>query len=200
MLFIYQSNDSKILLKKSLKIIKNQPLENPFKKETFLVKNKEIEKWIKIYISYFLGIYANIDFLSIDAFIKKAFIKANSDISNQYLLNKKTMFWKLMNLKNINDFLRYKKNKIKKEEILEFSYKFYKLFCKYDIYRPDLIKAWGEKQILNTENINSIPIQKWQKKIWEQTINFSDKNIIFNYLNLENLILETIKKKKKKKT
>ncbi|XRX42990.1 MAG: exodeoxyribonuclease V subunit gamma [Buchnera aphidicola (Tetraneura sorini)] len=200
MLFIYQSNDSKILLRKSLKIIKDQPLKNPLKTETFLVKNKEIEKWIKIYISHFFGIYANIDFLSIDYFIKKIFIKINSDVLNQYLLNKKKIFWKLMNLKNINDFLRYKKNNIKKEEILEFSYKFYKLFCKYDIYRPNLIKSWSENQILNRANINSIPIQKWQKKIWEQTINFSDKNIIFNYLNLENLILKTMKKKKKKRS
>ncbi|CAL4043490.1 RecBCD enzyme subunit RecC [Buchnera aphidicola (Tetraneura ulmi)] len=200
MLFIYQSNNSKNLLKKSLEIIKNKPLKNPLEKEIFLVEHQEIEKWIKISISYFSGICANINFLSINNFIKKIFIKINPNASHQYFSNKKIFFWKIMKLKNIDSLSRYKKEKKNEEKILELSYKLYKLFHKYDIYRPDLIESWNNNLLLKINDINSIPIQKWQKKIWRKIVGSFNKknNTILNYLNLENLILKNKKKIKER--
>ncbi|BGI51528.1 MAG: exodeoxyribonuclease V subunit gamma [Buchnera aphidicola (Ceratovacuna japonica)] len=136
--------------------------------EIFIVKNYKIAKWIEIFITKKIGIFANIKFYTIENFFCKVFKK-------KIFFRDLELFWEiLLNQKN-NYIKKFFKNKLDEKKKILFSLEIKKIFKKYLLYDP--------KIILNLKNNSQKSKEKqFQKKLWKSLNNFK-KNNFYNCIN-----------------
>jgi len=105
MFILYKSIKFQVLIKKAYNIILKNPLSNPLNKEIFIVPNKEIEQWIKIFIAKKYNVSANIKFLQLNDFMWKIFKKSIPNYNFKSQFNKYSIIWKIMKLPNIKKLI-----------------------------------------------------------------------------------------------
>ncbi|WP_343377646.1 exodeoxyribonuclease V subunit gamma [Buchnera aphidicola (Formosaphis micheliae)] len=190
MFLIYQSHRFDVLIRQACKIMKDSPLTDPFKKEIFLVKNKETIKWIKILIADKLKISANIEFIDIHNFINKLLLNIIPQNTSPIIYHQSKMIWKIMTIiekEKTKNLIINKNNSLLKK--FQFASYIADLFDQYLIYRPDWIYNWEIDKNNLIYNTNEI----WQKKLWKKLITSNKKNHKkFNFSHHYNFILQKI--------
>ncbi|WP_348666572.1 exodeoxyribonuclease V subunit gamma [Arsenophonus symbiont of Ornithomya chloropus] len=178
MLHIYHSNKLKIHVEIIANLIKKKPLNNPFKKEIIVVQNLNISNWLQIELAKKLDVVANISFLLPSTFFYKMFSSILFNISEESVLNKRTMIWKVMQIlpslmyKPMFKLLKeYLKEDINKSKLYQLSCKIADVFNQYLIYRPEWLEKWYNQQLV--EGLSDH--QEWQKELWLALIQYSKK-------------------------
>lgn len=199
MFIVYHSNKSYILKDIMINLIKNFPLQNPFKSEIILVQNNYISQWIQLEITNKLGISANINFLFPHNFIWKIFFQIYNKKHIKNPFSGSLIKWKLMDilisLKDKKEFTfinEYLNNDFNKEKCFYFASMVVNLYKCYLVFRPELLIDW----LYNKNYKNIKKSQYWQILLWKELINENSeisKSLIF-YLNIYKKI---IKKKNK---
>ncbi|WP_343189363.1 exodeoxyribonuclease V subunit gamma [Buchnera aphidicola] len=177
MFTLYKSQTINNLIKKIFKKKKNNLVSNPLQNEIFITNNKATSKLVKILITKYTGISANIKFKKIDFLLYKIIkkIKKKKYKTKKFFIKKKKIIWKI--------FKTFKKKKKKKKYFI-FSEKISEIFKKYLIYRKNWIKNLKKKNISK---------QKIYIKIWKKII-FKKK---YNFYKLLNFFKKNLKKIKK---
>ncbi|XBC43724.1 MAG: exodeoxyribonuclease V subunit gamma [Buchnera aphidicola (Floraphis choui)] len=183
MFTLYRSYSFSYLIEKACSIFINNPLSNPLTSEIFVTPNKEINHWIKIFITQKYSISSNIKFLKFNQLIWEILKYITPNSCPQLEFKKYNLIWKMMNIKDIKyltSFISKSNSKIKLFEIISF---ISICFKEYLLYRPDWIKKWETS--LELFNQEDILINK-NKLLWITLIKYMhDKNQpIWNYSNL----------------
>ncbi|QJC35871.1 exodeoxyribonuclease V subunit gamma [Enterobacteriaceae endosymbiont of Donacia sparganii] len=183
MFTIYYSNKIDILLNLIKIQIKKFPLKNPLTSEIILYDNyKNFSKLIKINFSNILGIYGNINFISLDKFIWNIFIKIIPNIYKDDFLYKENITWLISLLipdliysTEFTNFTKYFSYKIKDFNYLfQLSTQISNLYNHYQKYKPELLLLWEQnKVLLSLKNKH----QTWQAKLWKTLLTYY-KNIL----------------------
>ncbi|WP_158345067.1 exodeoxyribonuclease V subunit gamma [Buchnera aphidicola] len=181
MIEAYISNKLEFLIKKACNIIQNTPTKNPLQKEIFIIDNKEVSQWIKIFIANYSGISSNIEFYTLHEFIWKIFKYILPHCNNEYY-NNVSLFWKIMALQETENFYKIgfnaTKSSIKKSHFASY---FSILFQKYMVQRPNWILNW-EQDIINYNTTSHSKL--CQSKLWKLIINCDSNKLKYNFSNL----------------
>ncbi|WP_343152543.1 exodeoxyribonuclease V subunit gamma [Buchnera aphidicola] len=186
MIYLYTSNNLTSIIETCLKLIKKNPLKNPFEKEYFLIENKNMEQWINIFIAEKEKISANIKFETIYNFIWKTFEKNLNIRIKKNEFEKDSLTWKIMNIiskKNIYSGINKTDTETKKIYFCTFMAN---LFINYSLHRCEIINSW-ERDINFYKNDSS---EKWQKNLWK-ILTKKEKN--WNFSKLLNIYVKKIK-------
>ncbi|QJC37090.1 hypothetical protein GJU01_02040 [Enterobacteriaceae endosymbiont of Donacia vulgaris] len=178
----YYSNNINILLNIIKIQIKKNPLKNPLTSEIILFNNCKIfSQLIKVNFSKILGIYSNIEFISLDKFMHDLLIHI-IPISQDKLLCKNNITWlisllipKLISTKEFINFKNKFEFKIKNFNFLfKLSTQISYLYNNYQKYKPELLFLWEKNQVFNLLNNKH---QIWQAKLWQTILKYY-KNIL----------------------
>ncbi|WP_340147689.1 exodeoxyribonuclease V subunit gamma [Buchnera aphidicola] len=150
-----------------------------FKKELFIIENLEISDFFDAKIAKIFGISINIKFWTLKYFIEQIIKKIFFYNKKVYKIKLSEIKWKF--LKKIKFF--YKKEFLRKKDSLIKKFNFFekisKIFFKYFIYRPKLIKLWNKNKNYKKFKKN----EKWQYQIWKKIFKNYKKNKVIYYLN-----------------
>ncbi|QJC31830.1 hypothetical protein GJT88_02120 [Enterobacteriaceae endosymbiont of Donacia tomentosa] len=204
MFTIYNSNNIDILLNLIKIQITKKPLTNPLEPEIIIYNNNHYAQLMKINFSNILGIYANINFISFEEFIRNLFIKIIPDIYQDDFLYRESIIWKIMYIipkliSNI-DFINFKKyfsHNIKNINFLfQISDQIYHLYDKYQKYKPELLLFWEKNKMIPSLNNEH---QIWQTVLWQNLIKYNKKKLgkqLWHYGKLYNFYQKNDKYKK----
>ncbi|QJC36684.1 hypothetical protein GJU00_02055 [Enterobacteriaceae endosymbiont of Donacia simplex] len=200
----YYSNNINILLNIIKIQIEKNPLRNPLTSEIILFENcKNFSQLIKINFSKILGIYSNIEFISLDKFMHDLFINIIHIISQDDLLYKDNIVWlisllipKLIYTKEFINFKKRFESKIKNFNFLfQLSTQISYLYNNYQKYKPELLFLWEKNKIFNSLNKEN---EIWQAKLWKTILiyyeNILDKKL-WHYGKLYNFYQQNKKYK-----
>ncbi|UDG81146.1 RecBCD enzyme subunit RecC [Candidatus Hartigia pinicola] len=192
---VYYSNKLELLKNLMAHVMEHTPLDNPFEKEIILVKNSGMSQWLKIELSKYFGIEANIDYPLPSTFIWNILYQILPNAPNESVYTKQATTWKLMKIlpevideKEFKLLKHYLQKDFDKRKFYQLSARIAELFDRYLLYRPQWIETWQKNQLVTELGIN----QLWQKKLWlrlvahEKTLgqaSYNRSNIYKNFIN-----------------
>lgn len=170
MFTVYHSNHIETLKILLVHLIKNDPLNHPFRKEHILVQSTGMSQWLKMALAKEMGVAANIEFPLPASFIWQMFTTIIPHVPTRSVFNKQTMSWKLMRLlpdlldlpafAPLRRYLTEDSDQAKRYQLAE---KIADIFDGYLVYRPDWIAAWEADQTV-AEIEGEHP---WQPILWK---------------------------------
>ena len=170
MLYLHTSNRLEQLATTLAEYFKHYPLDDPFARETLLVPNKSIEKWLATQLADEIGIWANGRFLT----NLPDFWQLLSNLLDTSQFEREVMSWALMEIlptflhhPDFDTLTHYLQNDPFKLKLFQLSRQIANTFDRYVIYRSDVIKRWENYQE-NTHNED----EKWQANVWRGLIQY----------------------------
>ncbi|MEI4270017.1 MAG: exodeoxyribonuclease V subunit gamma [Candidatus Dasytiphilus stammeri] len=173
---IYHSNHLELLTQLVAYHWKNHPLNDPLISETILVQSNDVAQWVQISLAKQLGLSGNIRFYFPEEFIWTMVRNVLPDISENTLVNKDTMIWKIFEI--LPFLLKKKEFKIFEaylslEPEMTISRKIFQLSCKiaemyehYLIYRPEWISSWEKGNLIKLDHKD----HQWQAILWSTLV------------------------------
>jgi len=173
MLYIHTSNYLENLAQAFANIIKANPLP-PLIKETIVVQNKGMERWVSMTLAKQLGVFAHGYFPFPDAILRQLF-KKTLDLPDTSPYERDVIVWSLMDIlpdfledeafTELSNYLQGDEQDIKRFQL---AWRLADIFDQYIIYRPTWIAEWEkEKQPNDLEND---PQARWQAILWRALI------------------------------
>lgn len=141
------------------------PLASPFLAEIIVVRNRGMERWLKLQLAERLGICACCDFSFPEAFGQRVFRAALPGVGNEPSLGRETLTWRiaqaLPDLKERPGFAtvrRYLGGADEPEDerkLIQLAARVANLFDQYLVFRPELILEW-----------DAVGDPQWQAELW----------------------------------
>ncbi len=210
MFILYQSNSIEVLKHIFLYVVKkNLCIKKQYNKKLFfpidiIIQDYNMSFFLKMFLSKYLGICANFNFVLPAKFIFNLYKILIPDISEDFFLNKNNLVWIIMNLLpkliHLNEF-----NFIKKylnydegyKKLFSLSYRIADIYDKYLVYRVDWLKEWENYRLVDVNKGKEH--QLWQSILWREIINFSYKKnkFIWNRSKIFYKIIDILTKESK---
>lgn len=212
MIKIFYSTSTETLINALIDQI-NQNTKEPFEKQTIIVPNNNISKYISLYISKKEGIAFNINFSYLENILIEMLLNLigskteNSDI--EFLHNKKNSILLTILINNLiynnidnNELLEIKKyvansnKREKSKKIWQISEKLASLFREYEYKRADMIEKW----LQNKNFYQNVKTEDFQRYIYFKLFNRENgyiKLLDKKYITLSELF-NVVKTKEKK--
>ncbi|MCR3754955.1 MAG: exodeoxyribonuclease V subunit RecC [Candidatus Westeberhardia cardiocondylae] len=171
MFFVYRSNSLESHKDVMIKVMRDEPLENPLQSEVVIVENKKMEKWISVELSLNFGIFSNVEFFFAEDFIWyfSSCVSSKEIISRRFFSNL-MISWRIMKIlpslsikeefKFLNNYVYIDQNKCRN---FYFSYKMALLFNKYMVFKPWWLISWENNNLIDELNDTC---QIWQSFLW----------------------------------
>ncbi|MCR3756352.1 MAG: exodeoxyribonuclease V subunit RecC [Candidatus Westeberhardia cardiocondylae] len=205
MFFVYRVNKLDIFLNIVIEIIKNDLSCNFFQSEIFLIEDNKTEKWVKLMLSKYFGVFGNIKCYSANDFVWKlcSYIFSENVISHRSF-SYTMLTWKIMKIlsclfekKEHSIFSTYLCMNQDEYKCFQFSKKMALLFNKYMIFRPDWLVVWEKGELV--DGISSI-YQNWQALLWREVIKITKSlgDSVFHIANFYKKFTSVLGKKFKK--
>ena len=208
MLFLYTSNQLE-QLSGLLSSITSVPLDNVFTKETVVVQNAGMARWLSMQLADTTGISANIEYLFPAEFMWKILriVSSDSDISKESQCTPDTLQYHLMeelslNYNNYPELHHYIKNHkqdhieeksltedtLDEDAIWQLSVEMAQIFDQYLFFRSEWIEKW------ESTRGEGIAEKDWQARLWLRCV--KDKKLI-HWLALQKQFKESLSTIKK---
>lgn len=185
---LYKSNKTENLMDAMADILK-APLASPMTPEWIGIHSKGMRQWISVQIAEKLGISANIEFLFPRQIIERIFHHYKPFSDRPESLDESAMVWVIMKymytsgiLSTAGPLQKYVRSDMTGKKRYQLCLKLAGLFNAYQIYRPDMLVKWQDKnhasEIKNTN-------EKWQASLWRRIArdktgrDFADKATLF---------------------
>ncbi len=170
MLYLHTSNHLEQLATTLATYFKHSPLTDPFARETLLVPNKSIEKWLVAQLAEKIGVWANGRFLT----NLPDFWQLLNNLLDTSQFEREVMGWTLMEIlptflhhPDFETVTQYLQNDPFQIKLFQLSRQIANTFDRYVIYRSDLITCWENHQE-NQQNED----EKWQANLWRGLIQY----------------------------
>ena len=164
--YLYTSNKLDTLAEIYAKLHLDSQLQNPFSPEIIVVQSLGMAAWLKQQLAEQRGTAANIQFPFINKMIDIV-LETTGEVSdyNPQAFTTEVLTWRIFNmlftlpieLHSLENYLRGTNRELKQYQLAT---KIAGLFDQYQIYRPDLMKEWSSRPLIQGDN--------WQKFIWQQ--------------------------------
>ncbi len=125
------------------------PLASPLQPEIIVVRNKGMERWLKLQLAARHGVCACSEFPFPEAFGQRVFRAVLPDLSKETPLDRETLAWRiaqvlpqLMERPEFTPVRGYLGDAGDERKLLQLSGKLANLFDQYLVFRPELILAW----------------------------------------------------------
>lgn len=155
MFHVYHSNQLDLLKSLAARVIKLDPLDDPFASEMVLVQSPGMAQWLQMELAQTFGIAANIEFPLPASFIWEMFVRVLPDIPVESAFSKASMSWKLMHrlpsLLRQDEFAslrHYLSDDGDKRKLFQLSARIADLFDQYLVYRADWLNSWNVAKTL----------------------------------------------------
>ncbi len=177
MFHVYHSNQLDLLKSLAARVIKLDPLDDPFASEMVLVQSPGMAQWLQMELARTFGIAANIEFPLPASFIWEMFVRVLPDIPPESAFSKASMSWKLMHrlptllLQDEFASLRhYLSDDGDRRKLFQLSARIADLFDQYLVYRADWLNSWERGQQI--EGLGEA--QVWQAALWRDLVDYTD--------------------------
>lgn len=174
MLYIHTSNRLEHLAQALATVVK-VPLSNPLEKEIIVVPSKGMERWVSMTLAEQLGVWANGQFLFIDALVWRVFKETLGYLPETSPFEREIMVWSLLEIlpnwlaepefAELQNYLQNDKQHLKHFQLAS---RIAELFDQYLVYRPQWIADW-ENEIKSGELENHSPAC-WQALLWQALV------------------------------
>ncbi|MEE9355286.1 MAG: exodeoxyribonuclease V subunit gamma [Methylococcaceae bacterium] len=173
MIHLYQSNQLEILSETLAKLLINKPLTSVFQPDVILVQSQGMGRWLSLELASKQGVCSNFLFELPAAYLWRQICQQLPLNGEQQptAFSEETLVWKILrwlqqseNLSKEPKLQHYLKDK-PIEQWFELSIRIAQVFDQYLVYRPDMIKAWSDGQLLNSH-----PDEAWQAHIWRAMV------------------------------
>ncbi|WP_256853133.1 exodeoxyribonuclease V subunit gamma [Pantoea sp. Fr+CA_20] len=178
MFHVYHSNQLDLLKSLAARVIKLDPLDDPFASEMVLVQSPGMAQWLQMELAQTFGIAANIEFPLPASFIWEMFVRVLPDIPVESAFSKASMSWKLMHrlpsLLRQDEFAslrHYLSDDGDKRKLFQLSARIADLFDQYLVYRADWLNSWERGQ--NIDGLGDAQI--WQAALWRDLVNYTEE-------------------------
>ena len=168
---IYHSNELDLLKDLLVELVRREPLQDPFARETILVQSPGMAQWLKLELAQSLGIAASVDFPLPASFLWDSFSRVLDGVPRRSAYEKEGMSWKLMQLlpallprEEFTALAQYLTDDQADFKLYQLCGKIADLFDQYLVYRPDWIADWEQGGQLAAE------LQPWQPILWRALV------------------------------
>ncbi|WP_027857096.1 exodeoxyribonuclease V subunit gamma [Marinobacterium jannaschii] len=168
---IYHSNELDLLKDLLVEMVRREPLQDPFARETILVQSPGMAQWLKLELAKSLGIAASVDFPLPASFLWESFSQVLDGVPRRSAFEKEAMSWKLMQLlpdllprEEFTALAQYLSDDQSDFKLYQLCGKIADLFDQYLVYRPDWIADWEQGGQMAAET------QLWQPILWHALV------------------------------
>lgn len=158
----YKSSSLNELAKSFSDVATSGNFGKPLEKKWVIVQNKEAQQWLTLKIAEYNGIAFNIEFILPSELMWKLYRLLHPETPKNLPSDRIPMAWNIFDelegnrLKNIiSSNLETSKNK------LQFADQIADVFDLYQVYRPDLLRAWDNNKLLTKDDS-----ELWQSRLW----------------------------------
>lgn len=168
MFIVHNAAFHKDLLNDLISVIENQPLQDIFRKEWFLIENQAMECWLSQQLAQHFKVWAHYQFLLPSQFFKQLSQKIDPLLSKQSF-DKDSLVWlieqQLQYLDNpiyapLKQYLQGNNIPLKRYQLAK---KIAQLFDKYSHFRAELLNEWQ-----NDDSQCQQSTENWQRALWQQ--------------------------------
>ncbi len=164
MFYDYRSLSRPQLLDTFLKLLRQKRPVNPFQEQWIIVQNREMQQWLTFNEAKSYSISANKEFIFPSEFLWKLYRLKNPELDTVLVSDLMPIQWSVFAILSSNQALLAEivcKKEVPDELLYELSKSIADVFDLYQVFRPDMIKAWQFGQLkYNTSE------EKWQAKLW----------------------------------
>lgn len=177
MLTVYHSNQLELQKELLIHLMKINPQDDPFAKETILVQSQGMAQWLQIQIAQKNGIAANFDFSLPASFIWQQYSCNFVGVTENNEFTKEAMTWRLMgiipqyiHLSECQSLASYlsSDNTDRQQKCYQLANKVADLFDQYLVYRPEWIEAWEQHKELEIHHVIQSHLRQQNTEIIEQ--------------------------------
>ncbi len=169
--FLYLSNYSELLGQRLAQLLEER--SNPFQKETVLIQNAGMERWLSLTIARQNGISAGIHFQFPANFLKQVL---EVEPEERFPLDPDRFSWALQraisleikhpDLKPLKKYLHQKSS----IALFQLSRQIADIFDRYIVERPEWLEAWQQKRSIDMPDKSSRENQNWQANLWRRLV------------------------------
>lgn len=190
-MFVCRSDDKiEHLAAAAARLIAEQPLASPFKKEIFIVQTDGMSRWLSLELAEHNGIFAGAEFLSPNGILSICEALLGTEESEKSPFGTELLPWAVMKamdeIKN-PELVNYIENgdKIRDGGLrrLQIALGAADVLEQYAMYRPELLKSWSEGRVCFAQKSAAAGVpgafhEAWQMELW-QSLNglYGDKGV-----------------------
>lgn len=177
MLKLYHGASVENLTAQLSSLIKNDPLQDPFRKEVIVVQNHGMARWLSMQLAKMHGIAANLKFQFPAEAVWSVYRSVDNTIPEKLPSDRESMKWTIYKiLRELPDrppfrFLYHythpDESTFDAQKGWELSNTIADLFDEYIVYRPEMIQGWEQNQMSTREASES-----WQMQLWLKMANY----------------------------
>ena len=174
MFYLHTSNKTENLLAHLDAVIKNDPKKSPFEKETFLVQSEGMGRWIMQQMAMKNTVFCNYEFLFPNHFLEQVARSAGSHLLDE-VFERSNLMWRIyailceFDVEPFKTLANYIANDVQGVHKFQLAQQLVNIYDQYQIFRPKLISAWQNDQLLYQNSIYA-ETEQWQKIIWSRVI------------------------------
>lgn len=162
---LHTGNRMEILARRLAHILKT-PLGSPLETETIVVQSVGMERWLRMQLSLYHGICANVAFPFPNAFVREISRRLLADLPEQDVFEPAAMTWRIFGLlpactrtpgfEKIRSYMGDDGNDLKRYQLAAV---IADLFDQYQVFRPEMIISWEK----GSED-------HWQARLWRKVV------------------------------
>ena len=174
MLHIHTSNRLEYLAQACANIINTNPLP-PLIRETIVVQNNGMERWLSMTLAEQLGVFAHGYFPFPDTLLWRIFKETLDDLPEISQFERDVMVWSLMDIlptflekpefTELSNYLRGDEQEIKRFQL---AWRLANIFDQYVVYRPTWLHDWEHKK--QPRELENDYQAQWQAILWRALV------------------------------